>query len=499
MSLIKSPITMITGAAVTAKRLVQFSSGEVIHNVATSIPIGVAEFSAKDDTAVAVRTLSEDGTLEMTASDPISLDADVYADAAGKIQALPVTGGSYVKIGIAVEAATADDDIIQVLPYEVSEIVSVVTALTAEAPAATPGAVHTIDSTSNAVDVTLAVDTVIGRQTGFVMTEASNPSTVTVAVHDVEDAEVFDFIAVDEMLVLMWTGTEYITVRASAQSVNELTTAAPAITPGTINNIDSTSNAVDATLADDTIVGRQTKIVMTEASASSTVTIARHDDADGKEYTFDTVDETLIVEWTGTEYMTVAVSASFINALTATTPVIAPGTINTIDSTSNAVDATLADDTVVGRQTKITMIQASNSSTVTVAHHDDDDGKEYTLDAIDETLIVEWTGTEYVTIFASPSTDFTTLTAATPAIIPGSTNLIDSNARAVDATLADDTVVGRHTLMIMTDNSNSSTVAIANHTTSDPESATFDAVGEVLDLMWMGSEYVTIYATATFV
>lgn len=406
MSEIKSPITLVTGAAVTAKRLVQLSSGEAIHNTASSTPIGTAEFTAADDTALAVRTLAEDGTLEMVASGAISLDADVYAAAAGKIQALPAIGGTYVKIGICREAATADGDIIQVLPYDVGETTAVDTALTTAAPAATPGAVHTIDSTDNAVDVTLAADTVIGRQTGFVMTEASNSSTVTVAVHAVEDAEVFTFDAVDETLVLMWTGTEYVTIKASATSINALTAAAPAITPGTINSIDSTSNAVDATLAADTVVGRQTKIVMTEAS---------------------------------------------------------------------------------------------NSSTVTVAAHDEGDGKVFTFAGVDGTLIVEWTGTEYVTVFVSTSVDFTTLTAATPAIVPGSINLIDSGSNAVDATLADDTVVGRHTLMIMTEASASSTVTIASHTTSDPEVATFDAVGEVLDLMWMGTEYVTIFATATFV
>lgn len=315
MSEIKSPITLTTGADVAAKRLVKLSSSTVIHNtvVSTDVPIGITDYAADSGDNVAVRLLSEAGTIELTAAGVIAADAVVYAAAAGKVSAISTAGGIYKKIGIAIEAATADGDIIEILPYQFGETTEVATDLTVAAP------------------------------------------------------------------------------------------------------------------------------------------------------------------------------------------VVVPGSINTIDSTDNAVDATLADDTEIGRQTKFVMSEASNSSTVTIAHHDEGDAKVYTFDTVDDAVVIEWTGTEYVTIFAAPSTDFTTLTTGSPAIVPGSTNLLNSVGGAITATLADDTVVGRHTLMIMTEASTSSTVTIAKHTTSDPEVATFDAAGEVLDLMWMGTEYVTIYATATFV
>jgi len=51
----------------------------------------------------------------------------------------------------------------------------------------------------------------------------------------------------------------------------------------------------------------------------------------------------------------------------------------------------------------------------------------------------------------------------------------------------------------MTEASNSSTVSIALHESSDPEVATFNAVDEYLVLEWSGTEWVTIKATATFV
>lgn len=221
MSECKSPITLLTGADVSAKRLLQFSTGEVIHNVAaaTQIPIGVSEYAALDGERVAIRTLSEDGTLEMTAAGVISLDADVYAAAAGKVQALPTTGGVYVKIGIAIEAATADGDIIEVLPYEFGKQVSVDTTVTIAAPVIVPGSVTIIDSGTQAVDGTLADDTVIGRQTKIVMTDASNSSTVSIAHHVTSDPEVATFDAVDEYLVLEWSGTEYVTIHATATFV----------------------------------------------------------------------------------------------------------------------------------------------------------------------------------------------------------------------------------------------------------------------------------------
>jgi len=217
MSEIKSPITLTTGAAVANKRLVQLSSGEVIHNIATTDPIGVADYAAADGDEVAIRLLSEAGTLEMTASGIIALDADVYATAAGKVSALSTDGGTYQKIGICMEAATADGDIIEILPVVVTTTtVTVDTTATTTAPVIVPGSVTLIDSNANAVDGTLADDTVIGRETYLVMTDASNSSTVSIAHHVTSDPEVATFDAVDETLTLKWNGTEYETIHATA-------------------------------------------------------------------------------------------------------------------------------------------------------------------------------------------------------------------------------------------------------------------------------------------
>lgn len=113
-------LTFTTGADVVAHRLVKLSSGNVIHNTATATddPIGVTERDADSGDNVAVKPVNYSGTVEITAAGAISQGADVYAAAAGKVQALPTAAGTYRKIGIALEAATADGDIIEILLYD---------------------------------------------------------------------------------------------------------------------------------------------------------------------------------------------------------------------------------------------------------------------------------------------------------------------------------------------------------------------------------------------
>jgi hypothetical protein len=220
MAFKSSPLTFTTGAAVSAKRLVKLSSNTVIHNTATYTdkPLGVAEVAAASGDVVAVALLSADGTMEMTAGGVISYGADVYAAADGKVTALSTTGGRYRKVGVALEAATADGDIIQVLPIAQDVFTDVIETITAS------GALSLIvptqlDSTAGAIAGTLADGTVIGQKKYIVMTNATNSSTVSVAHHATSDPEVATFDAVDEFIELVWTGTEWETVKATCTFV----------------------------------------------------------------------------------------------------------------------------------------------------------------------------------------------------------------------------------------------------------------------------------------
>jgi hypothetical protein len=70
-----------------------------------------------------------------------------------------------------------------------------------------------LHSTGGAITATLPDGMEVGQTKTIVMTNATNASTVTVTNHNLSDGEVFDFDAVDDVLVLMWQGTEWITLR----------------------------------------------------------------------------------------------------------------------------------------------------------------------------------------------------------------------------------------------------------------------------------------------
>lgn len=92
-----------------------------------------------------------------------------------------------------------------------------------------------------------------------------------------------------------------------------------------------------------------------------------------------------------------------------------------------------------------------------------------------------------------------TVTTAAPALSTLGYSVIDSSSNAVDATLAAADTIGTIKVIVMSNADNSSTVTIANHQTSDPEVATFNAIDETGVFMWTGTEWITLFATCTFV
>lgn len=124
---VKNNRTFTVGAVVSGKRLVKLDTGKVVHNTATATddPIGVSQYGVADTENVAVRLINDGGSFEVTAAGAFALDAEVFAAADGKVQALPVDAGTYRKIGKALEAATADGEIVEILPYDYQATVTV--------------------------------------------------------------------------------------------------------------------------------------------------------------------------------------------------------------------------------------------------------------------------------------------------------------------------------------------------------------------------------------
>ena len=162
---------------------------------------------------------------ENTAGDAAIVRGDkVYIDTDGEVN----SDASGIYLGIALFAVASGATTVTPVLLRASMpgaatamrgLADVQEALTTAAPAASIVGVSTIDSTDNAVDATLAAGIEIGQMKMFVMTEASNSSTVSIILHETSDPEVATFDAVDEYLLVLWTGTEYATVAATATFV----------------------------------------------------------------------------------------------------------------------------------------------------------------------------------------------------------------------------------------------------------------------------------------
>ena len=100
-------------------RLIKLSSGDALHNTATSTddPVGVSRIRAEEGELVTVWPLSTCGVIELEMASAISKGAEVYAAADGKVQALPSEAGTYRHIGVAMEAASGAGSIIGIFPF----------------------------------------------------------------------------------------------------------------------------------------------------------------------------------------------------------------------------------------------------------------------------------------------------------------------------------------------------------------------------------------------
>lgn len=108
--------TFTAGAAIARFLRVKLSSGKLAAAGIADKELGTLEEAAlADGHVVRVRLRNAGGTRKMTAAAAITLGADVYTAAAGKVS---VSAQTAYLVGTALEAAGADGDIIEVLPHE---------------------------------------------------------------------------------------------------------------------------------------------------------------------------------------------------------------------------------------------------------------------------------------------------------------------------------------------------------------------------------------------
>lgn len=107
--------TFTAGAAIGKHILVKLSSGKLaVAGLGEEFLGTLEDASFADGDLRAVRLRSAQGTLKAVASGAFSAGAVVYGRAAGKVDDISTT--SAIRLGIALEAATAANDIVEVLP-----------------------------------------------------------------------------------------------------------------------------------------------------------------------------------------------------------------------------------------------------------------------------------------------------------------------------------------------------------------------------------------------
>lgn len=111
---VETPTRTFTAGAAIAKFLrVKISSTKLAVAGITDLEVGTIEKATfADGDVVAVRLASAQGTAKMVAAAAVAMGAKVYTAASGKVS---VSASTAYPIGIAMEAAAADDDVFEVM------------------------------------------------------------------------------------------------------------------------------------------------------------------------------------------------------------------------------------------------------------------------------------------------------------------------------------------------------------------------------------------------
>ncbi|MCW8129617.1 MAG: DUF2190 family protein [Planctomycetota bacterium] len=102
------------------------SSGKAALAGAGEPAIGISQVAAAQGAQVSVRLLNGPGTFKMVANAAIAALAVVYGVASGKIDDTTGAGNPGHGIGLALEAATAQGDVIEVLPLPSSQGIRII-------------------------------------------------------------------------------------------------------------------------------------------------------------------------------------------------------------------------------------------------------------------------------------------------------------------------------------------------------------------------------------
>jgi hypothetical protein len=207
------PKTMTSGETMSRCRLVKYSSATVVYCDAGDEPMGVitnAVLTSGD--AVAVHPLTAGGTYQVTALAAVTAGAKVYTQANGMVDDNP-TG---VYVGIALSAATALNDIIEVM--YIPRAGGLLYASTAASTAVTNTTTETAFSTAFTLpaEVLNAGDVVRIRFQG-IATATNSTDTLTIKAY-IGATEVMAIAAVDAVNDDIFVGICDVVIRTAGAS-----------------------------------------------------------------------------------------------------------------------------------------------------------------------------------------------------------------------------------------------------------------------------------------
>ncbi|MCP4571482.1 MAG: DUF2190 family protein [bacterium] len=156
---VQTPTKTFTAGGAIAKNLrVAFDGTNIAAAGVGDIEIGTTEAPVLAAGPAAVRLRSAQGTAKMTAAGAIAAGAAVYSAAGGKVNDV----ASMFRVGIALDAATADGDVIEVLRDTAGKAVATAEDHTAAdtLTVAESGSIHTNTGASGAIALTLPAATV---------------------------------------------------------------------------------------------------------------------------------------------------------------------------------------------------------------------------------------------------------------------------------------------------------------------------------------------------
>jgi hypothetical protein len=176
--------SFIANAAMGAHLRVKLSSGEIVLAGSTDVELGTTEnvVVAADD-PIAVRLRTAQGTCKMVASEAITAGDPVYAAASGKVAS---TGTVFV--GNALEAAAANNDVIEVLRGPNTDVTATIASTNAaafevDADASTPKiALSGQSGGTGDYTTTLKPETTLSGDNSIIVPEANGDTLVAVAL-----------------------------------------------------------------------------------------------------------------------------------------------------------------------------------------------------------------------------------------------------------------------------------------------------------------------------